>query len=50
VVDCPKFEQPLLNIARPTEEHEAFRLLLIRSANYCEVTGAPRSTENTAHL
>lgn len=50
VVDCPKFEQPLLNIATSAEDHEAFRLALVGSLNYCEVSGEPRSTEHTEHL
>lgn len=50
MVDCPKYEQPLLNIARPVEEHRAFRDALLSELRYCEVSGEPRTTENVAHL
>lgn len=50
LVDCPKYQQPLMSMARPEEEHVAFREALVGSLQYCEVTGAPRDTENAAHL
>lgn len=49
-VDCPKFEHKLMNIARPAEEHEAFRLALSSALHYCEVAGVPRDTPNHSHL
>jgi hypothetical protein len=50
MVDCPKFERPLLNIARPESEHVAFREAVVQALTYCEVSGEPRSTPNDAHL
>lgn len=50
VVDCPKYEQPMVNMSRPPEDHAAFRHALISTLDYCEVSGEPRNTENTAHL
>lgn len=48
IVDCPKYEKPLLNIAKPEAVHAAFRQSLIDSFQYCKVTGEPRRTEDLA--
>lgn len=50
VVTCPKYGQPIPNVARTPEQHAAFRQALVDAAVYCEVSGEPRSTENVAHL
>jgi hypothetical protein len=50
MVACPKREAMMASLARTPEEHADFRARLILSADYCEVTGAPRSTVNVGHL
>jgi hypothetical protein len=50
LVSCPKTQALIPNIARSADEHEALRQTLIGQMRYCEVTGEPRSTENSAHL
>ena len=50
VVQCPKYDDSRESVARSPEDHERLRTVLIQEATYCEVTGAPRDTENTAHL
>lgn len=49
-VDCPKYHQPLVNIAKTEAQHAAFRQELIHANQYCEVIGEPRCTENIEHL
>lgn len=50
IVHCPKYQQPIRNLARSEAEHETFRHAVVGAMQYCEVTGDPRDTENTAHL
>lgn len=50
IVDCPKYERPIQNIARTEAEHDAMRTTLIGQLKYCEVIGEPRRTENVGHL
>lgn len=47
---CPKRERLMETLRRTPVQHAEFRESLIAAAGYCEVTGAPRSTENVEHL
>ena len=49
-VVCPKYQKSLINIARPASTHDTFRRTVIESVQYCEISGAPRSSEHTTHL
>ena len=50
MVDCPKSHTPMLNVAKTEAQHESMRQSFVGILTYCEVTGAPRTTPNDAHL
>jgi 3'-phosphoadenosine 5'-phosphosulfate sulfotransferase (PAPS reductase)/FAD synthetase len=51
LVPCPmQHEQLIPNIAVDAATHESTRQSLVQRLQYCEVTGAPRTTPNDAHL
>ena len=49
-VDCPKQGRLIQNVAVEQATHEDLRRQLVASATYCEVSGAPRTTPNVAHV